>query len=155
MNPNLQTWAMRWGIPPQALSELLAVIEPAFTPQSDPDDSDEGAVMAEIRLDAPKYGARLWRNNRGAAVNPNGQPVRFGLGNDSSKIDKVWKSHDLIGIGLGGRFLSVECKKRGWRGPRTEHEHAQAAFGRTVIAHGGLATFATCAADVRRAFGIT
>lgn len=51
------------------------------------------------------YGGALWRNNNGAAmaVSKDGQggvktrQIRFGLGNDSSQLSKVYKSSDRIG----------------------------------------------------------
>ena len=69
-----------------------------------------------------------------------GRLIRFGLGNESPALNKVWKSSDLIGIlpvlvqpsHVGktlGVFLAVETKKPGWRlTPGDKRGQAQAAF---------------------------
>lgn len=76
----------------------------------------------EIRLEAAKRGIFLWRNNVGACKTEDGRFIRFGLANDSEKVNDVLKSADLIGIRpliitqemVGkkiGVFTSVEVKK--------------------------------------------
>ena len=79
-----------------------------------------------------------------------GTPVRFGLGNDSEKLNKVFKSSDLIGIGPGGMFVAVEVKAPGWKKPSNPREVAQANFIGAVQARGGLAGFATSIDDYMR-----
>jgi hypothetical protein len=111
---------------------------------------NETAVLAELRLEASRHGFTLWRNNSGAARDVGGRLIRFGLGNESAALWKVWKSSDLVGIGPGGRLLAVECKPPGWRWTGTAHELAQLAFLTNVIQLGGIAGFCTSADDLRK-----
>ena len=78
--------------------------------------------------------------------------IRFGLGNDSQKLNKVWKSSDLIGMtrvtstAVGqvfGVFTAIECKRPGWVAPENERDRAQASFISTVRSLGGIGGFAT------------
>lgn len=108
-----------------------------------------------FRLEAPTRGDILWRNNNGACLDETGRMIRYGLGNDSVKISKVWKSSDLIGIRrvriepehvghILGVFAAVEVKRPGWTGRTlTAHEQAQYAFHETVRGLGGIAGFAS------------
>lgn len=110
----------------------------------------ESTVQAAVRAEAGRLGVYLWRNNRGALPNPiTGVPVRFGLGNDSARLDKVLKSSDLIGWTVTGRIVSVECKPPGWRGPSNDRERAQAAWIDLVRKCGGIAGFVTSVEDLR------
>lgn len=78
------------------------------------------------RLAVQYAGGVAWRNNRGALPNPDtGIPIRFGLANDSSKLDKVFKTGDLVGFAPDGIFCMWECKPPGWRYTGTEREVAQ------------------------------
>ena len=108
----------------------------------------EAHTVARVRLRAMAYGVRLFRNNSGVATNPNGRPVRFGLGNDSAKLNAVLKSSDLIGLTQSGRFVAIECKRSGWRYRGTDAERAQLAFIDLVLACGGIAGFCTCEGDL-------
>jgi hypothetical protein len=112
--------------------------------------TSEAATQAAVRLEAQRRGVYLWRNNSGVLRDDRGVPVRFGLGNDSSRINAVLKSSDLIGIAPDGRFVAIECKAPGWRGARNDRERAQAAFLALVSSQGGYAGFATCAGDLDR-----
>jgi hypothetical protein len=116
-----------------------------------------------IRLAAPGVGVAMWRNNSGALQDKGGRTVRFGLGNDSAKLNKVFKSSDLIGIlpvtirpehvGMTvGVFLAVEVKdEKAWRGQASgEHQQAQENFLRTVRNLGGVGFFATSATDFEK-----
>lgn len=147
---DLFQWAVRWGVPRQAIDDLVA----RTTAAREDGENHEGDVQARIRLDAPKWGGALWRNNNGSAYNKQGRPVRFGVGNDSVKINRVWKSSDLVGIAPGGTFLAVECKREGWRWTGTDRERAQWNFLTNVQALGGRAGFATCVEDARRIAGL-
>lgn len=108
----------------------------------------EAQMQALIRLAFAGLSLTLWRNNRGAFKDATGRWVRFGLGNDSSKIDKVFKTPDLIGLTDQGRFVGIECKRPGWGGPRSPHEIAQKAAIDYIRQRGGVAGFATSIADV-------
>jgi hypothetical protein len=103
----------------------------------------ETDVQNLCRLEAQRLGAVLWRNNVGAMKDERGVPVRFGLANDSKRINEVLKSSDLIGIYLG-RFVSIECKEPGWvYSAMRSHDAAQHAWLQLVRLHGGLAGYAT------------
>lgn len=118
----------------------------------------ESAVQSHIRDRAPYLGVGLWRNNNGACQDATGRMIRYGLGNDSVKLNKVWKSSDLIGIlpvtiqpwhvgRVAGLFLAVEVKREDWTGHMGDHERAQAAFIQTVRDKGGVGYFARSVAE--------
>jgi hypothetical protein len=145
----LSQWAARWHIPPEALRELLDATGVLSTPR---DDSSEAAVVAQVRLEASEKGMRLYRNNVGACYDDKGNFIRYGLANDSEKMNKLIKSGDLIGIRpvlitpahVGhtiGQFLSRECKSGGWRWSGTDREIAQQNWINHVNALGGDAAF--------------
>lgn len=100
----------------------------------------EAPVQQEIILKAFQLGYALWRNNSGVAREEH-RHVRFGLGNDSEKINRVWKSGDLVGIGPNGRFMMVEVKHEGWKFTGTDREVAQANAINEVNQRGGIAFF--------------
>lgn len=105
----------------------------------------ETDVQNLCRLRAQELGVALWRNNVGALVDKRGIPVRFGLANDSAKLNERIKSHDLIGIAssMTGRFFSLECKWPGWIWVGDAHECAQLEWAHLVRRYGGLSGFAT------------
>lgn len=138
-------WAMKHGVQPAALYELGQIIGQRQV-QHVPNGQDD------IRLTVQSWGGMLLRNNSGAYTDKTRRVVRYGLGNDSAALNKVFKSSDYIGIAPGGKFLAVEWKPRGWRYmPGDEHTAAQATFLARVNELGGIGTFATCAGDVARA----
>jgi len=104
----LTEWANRWGIPPQAIAELAGISAVMPVPFDEAPHS-ESHVQAKVRLEAARKGVHLWRNNSGAGsvvepkkLCPRCQPlartfIRWGLGNDSAKLNEVVKSADLIG----------------------------------------------------------
>jgi hypothetical protein len=147
----IEQWALRWNIPAQAVAELLALPIPTAEIESDPAIRSESGVQAQLRVEAPRLSAHLWRNNSGAMTDAEtGNHVRFGLGNDSKKINDVFKSSDLIGITpvewhgrLFGVFTAVEVKKPGWTKPSSQRDRAQKNFLDTITRCGGIATFAT------------
>lgn len=141
-------WATKWNIPAAALEELRAVYTPSFFDGG----SSEASTQARLRVDAPKIGAALWRNNSGAVETEPGRWVRYGLGNDSKKLNDVFKSSDLIGITpvtvraehVGkafGVFTAVEVKHPGWKKPENDRDRAQESFLVAVCQHGGLGMF--------------
>ena len=153
---NLNQWAQRWNIPAECLHELDYVLTNAASTETDNNTSyaTESAVQQAIRLRASKRGCRLWRNNRGAVTTNDGRHIRFGLANDSTKINSVVKSSDLIGVTpvivkdshVGqklGIFTSIEVKAPGWVYTGGPHEEAQRAWINAIQAMGGFASVAT------------
>lgn len=125
----------------------------------------EAEVQQQIRLQAPKSGQILWRNNNGACFDDTGRLIRYGLAHDSKQINEVFKSSDLIGINpvvitqemIGrtiGQFFAVEVKPEGWTFPnetnRSEFARcdAQRNFINRVNEFGGLGMFAQGKDDV-------
>lgn len=104
----------------------------------------ESEAQKEIRAAAAKRGIKLFRNNVGVLINPQGVPIRFGLANESKNMCDILKSSDLIGYHIGtGRFVAVECKKPGWKYSGTAREIAQKNFLDLITKGGGAACFAT------------
>lgn len=112
----------------------------------------EAAVQQKTRLLATLKGMLLWRNNVGAYVDERGNRIRYGLCNDSAKLNASLKSSDLIGITpvtitpdmvgtVVGVFTAIECKEEGWCYMHTLRERAQLAFINLVKEHGGIAKF--------------
>ena len=137
----LHAWATAWHIPPEALTDLVTRLTVACDPGCHAPPETEAGVQARARLAAQQSGGILWRNNSGAVVDSTRRMVRFGLCNDSAKINAVLKSSDLIGIGPGGRFVARECKRPGWKYAGTERELAQLAFLTLVESLGGDGRF--------------
>ncbi|MDE2202696.1 MAG: hypothetical protein KGJ38_08210 [Burkholderiaceae bacterium] len=149
----LEDWALRWGISWDALHDLKTnLLRLDGLPAAVPGMS-EAAVQSRVRLEAAAKGLRLWRNNVGALEDKRGIPVRFGLANDSAALNKVLKSHDLIGLRptlitqahVGrtlGLFVSREIKEGSWHYTGTEHEIAQLNWANLINSFGGDAAFA-------------
>lgn len=117
-------------------------------------EESEAAAQNHIRLEASRKGKRLLRNNSGAGYDEKGNFMRWGLGNDSKKLNEILKSSDLIGIDpvlitpemvgtVIGQFLAREVKRPGWKYRGTKAEVAQLNFLELVISLGGNAAFAT------------
>lgn len=152
MTRDFHDWAVRWRVPPAAvveLAQLLGATDPVTMAGH-----GEAHVQSVVRLEAPAAGVRLWRNNVGALLDDRGIPVRYGLANESPKLNKRLKSSDLIGwrrvvitVADVGRtiaqFLARECKPGGWRYSGDEHEAAQLRWIELVASEGGDAKFAT------------
>lgn len=148
----INAWAIRWGIPIQALVELTQALAPNVT--IDSNETNETAVQNKLRLLAPKINCHLWRNNNGAAIDEKGRHIRYGLANDSKRINKKFKSSDLIGITpvsingqIVGVFTAIEVKKPGFTHPQTEREIAQSNYLECVNTAGGIGIFATSNED--------
>jgi hypothetical protein len=143
-------WAARWGLPDAAVTELVHLLAPAMlVPVKG---TSEEAVKSAVRLEAARTGTYLWRNNVGAGelIGEDGQRsfVRWGLANDSTGVNKVIKSADLIGIrphlvtqaDVGrtiGQFVSREVKAAGWKYRGTEREQAQLRWAALISKNGG------------------
>jgi len=150
----LEEWAIKWSIPSAALAELSSLPIPGDMLAHGAAGISEAAVSQRVRLAAAHKGIRLWRNNVGAVTTEDGRHIRFGLANDSAKMNKVLKSSDLIGItphvvktsDIGrtlGIFTSLEVKHEGWRYTGTEREEAQRTWLQAITNLGGVASFAT------------
>jgi hypothetical protein len=155
----IHAWAIRWSVPPAAIADLLATLGAAMTPDSTTAaPGSEAAVQNAVRMEAARrLNYRLWRNNVGCLPDRRGVPLRFGLANESDKINKIVKSSDLIGISPQGQFLAYEIKAPGWHYTGNQpcickphksqcnrcHEKAQMAFLTFINSMGGRAAFIT------------
>lgn len=151
---NLHEWAQRWGVPYAAIEDLRRQFGAINTDPPIVAGASEAAVQSVIRLEATRKGKRLFRNNVGAGYMQDGSFIRFGLANDSPRVNDECKSSDLIGISpelitvheVGqprGRFVAREIKAPGWQWSGTEREEAQLKFLELIAAYGGDAAFAT------------
>lgn len=152
----LTEWAARWTLSPECLSDLLATMGAASSPPPTVPDSrtSEAYVQSLVRLEAPRHGVYLTRNNVGALLDKRGVPLRYGLANESPAQNAKIKSADLIGIDgrpiepweVGrprGRLVSRECKRADWKWSGNEHEQAQLNWATLVTRYGGDAKFTT------------
>jgi hypothetical protein len=126
--------------------------------------ANEFPAQQEVRLEAGRIDAPLWRNNNGAFYDGIRQ-IRFGLGNDSKVVQDVTKSSDLIGItpilvmpNMVGRyvgvFTAVEMKEPDWHMVPSDHRaRAQLNFIENVKRHGGFAGFARNVEEYRKIIG--
>lgn len=125
----------------------------------------EDEIQQMIRAEASANGMGMWRNNNGALPDMTGRPVRFGLGNDSKKINETLKSSDLIGclpvvitqemVGqVVGIFVACEVKEENWTfNPNDKHEVAQLNYINLVKSKGGKAGFANSIDDFKKIIG--
>lgn len=147
----LHQWAIKHGVTAHALAELRAIMVPD-TGVPLVAGASEAAVQSQVRMDASKAGWRLWRNNIGAYKDEHGNFIRYGLCNDSAKMNELIKSSDLVGVrpvtvttgmvgSVIGQFVARECKAATWRYVGSEREQAQLRFIQMVTALGGDAKF--------------
>ena len=124
----------------------------------------EDEVQAKIRLEAPKQETTLWRNNSGALTDSSGRTVRYGLCNESKKLNDKFKSSDLIGFtevlitpSMVGKkiavFTAVEVKREDWTGKLDFRGTAQAAFINYILSKGGFAGFANSVDAFKKIIG--
>ncbi len=150
----LTNWAVKWGIPAEAIRDLQQQIGVAARVPTTVQGKSESAASNEVRLLAAEQGVRLFRNNVGALKDERGRLVRFGLANETAEQNRKCKSGDLIGIrtvvvtpAMVGRpvgvFVSREVKHQGWRYSGAGREAAQKAWIDFINAAGGDAAF-TC-----------
>lgn len=144
----LHEWSLKHGLSQYALTDLTAILDPGQPVGVAGHENSEAAVQANIQLEAARRGGALWRNNSGACVDQAGRMVRYGLANTSSRINDVFKSSDLIGMDGTGRFMAVEVKAPGFKGPRSDREKAQGNFLGKVRSMGGIGLFAQSVEDV-------
>jgi hypothetical protein len=154
----ISEWAARNQVSTTALMELLELLaDNDHSPEAaDPDKlASEARQQSIVRLEAPKHGVWLTRNNVGVLPNPDtGRPVRYGLANESKAQNQVVKSADLIGFrkrvilptDVGtviAQFVSRECKAEGWKFKGTARELAQQRWRDFININGGDAAFAS------------
>lgn len=150
---NLTEWSLRWQVPYAAVEDLRRQMGMINTDPPAVVGMSESAVQSLVRLEASRKGCRLFRNNVGAGYLENGSFIRFGLANDSDRLNQQIKSADLIGIEpvlitqemVGqtiGRFLSREIKAAGWQYSGTAREQAQLRWLELIASMGGNAAFA-------------
>lgn len=153
---NFHAWAIKWNVSFDALQDLMNMFATEERPADGMQDEIEAEVQQQIRVYAGTIGGVMWRNNSGTFMNPNDRLVRFGLGNDSAKLNKKYKSPDLVGLTrlTGGVLILCEVKRPGWTGPKTEHEVAQAAFLTHAASFGAKAGFATSVNDFKKIVGV-
>lgn len=110
----------------------------------------EADVQNWVRIRASEEGWRLWRNNVGVLKREDGTPVRYGLANDSTAVNRELKSADLIGIRrvlitqdmVGtyiGQFVSIECKPSDWKANSDKRLAAQIKWQELINMMGGHA----------------
>lgn len=146
---------------PQAAAELIALVGGTGNPlTSHTDGKSEAWAQQQQRLKVAHGGAMSWRNNVGATpakckhCGEKQQPIRYGLANDSAKLNKQIKSSDLIlaiprlitpaMVGLTiAQFGSIESKRPGWVYTGKEQEPGQAAWLALIRKLGGFACFST------------
>lgn len=153
------TWAAKH---PQAAAELQQMLGAIPWPATEiTDGKSEAWAQQRDRMTIAREGGMAWRNNVGATpakcpdCHAPQRPVRYGLANDSARLNQRVKSSDLVAIiprlitpaMVGttiGQFAAIEDKKPGWKfRPGDEHEQAQLAFLALVRRMGGYATFST------------
>lgn len=155
---NFNQWAARH---PQAAAELQALLGAVPWPANEhTDGKSEAWAQQQVRIKAARAGAMAWRNNVGATpakckhCGEKQQPIRFGLANDSAKLNESIKSADLIlaiprlirpeDVGHTiAQFGSVETKRPGWRYTGKGQEEGQAKWLALIQQLGGYATFST------------
>lgn len=123
---------------------------------------NEATVQDEVRLDnaATNMGI-LWRNNVGVLFDKSGRPIRYGLANDSARMNEEVKSSDLIGglpvtitPAMVGKtvfiFTAIECKAEGFTyNPNDKRQKAQNKYMEVVRKMGGIAGFASSVLEYR------
>lgn len=162
---NYDEWAAMY---PDAAIDLAKLTQDLTEPSGQPKSGTESAAQQQIRMAIARLGGLAWRNNVGATpaktkhicprcsfvFEETQQPVRYGLANDSAKMNERIKSADVIGIlprivtleDVGatiGQFIAIEAKAPGWEYRGGGREAAQMAFLSLVQRKGGKAQFST------------
>lgn len=127
--------------------------------------TSEAAITSLSQLECASIGLLTMRNNVGACLDAQGRMIRYGLMNESEKVNKEFKSSDVIGITpvmigpqhLGrvlGIFTALEMKASDWKyRPSDEHAKAQQRFISLVQAYGAIAGFVNDPAQIRKIIG--
>lgn len=155
MHDNLHQWAKDWGINPVAVHDLMNRLgygyEP-YMPDTVRDDFSEAATTQRMLLAAAAAGIYPWRNNVGSLPDETGRWIRYGLCNDTKKLNENYKSSDFIGPKpviitqemVGHKFAQFWCremKPADWRYTGQGREPAQLRFIELVLSLGGDAAF--------------
>lgn len=153
---------------PDAAYALESLLTRNTQSDSDADGYSEAWAQQRVRHQIAARGGLAWRNNVGATpakeqhkcprcffdFETKKQPTRYGLANDSAKMNKNIKSSDIIGVipvqilpeHVGqtfGLFVAVEMKRPGWKYTGKGREAAQAAFLSLCRSVGAHAEFST------------
>jgi hypothetical protein len=105
----------------------------------------ESALLREIRLEAPKLGVTLFRNNVGMLTDQYGNKVRYGLSVGSADLIGWMQQPWYDGTGAMAVFVAIECKA-----PGKKPTPQQLAFLDAVRTAGGIAGVAYSLDDFRR-----
>jgi hypothetical protein len=150
-----QRWAASY---PVAAASLLQALQGVAQPVTSPVGETEAWAQQQARFSVASQGALAWRNNVGAtptkcpSCGAKQQPIRYGLANDSTRLNREIKSGDLIlaiprlitpamvGTTIA-QFGSIESKRPGWHYTGKGQEAGQAAWAALVRGVGGYATF--------------
>ena len=156
---DFKQWAKRH---PQAAAELLSIQTDALS-LNVPEKAiskTEAWSQQNVRFDIARQGGFAFRNNVGAtpakckSCGAKQTPIRYGLANDSTQMNKRIKSSDLIlaiprlitqdmvGTKIA-QFGAVECKKPNWKYTGKDQEPGQAAWLSFIEHLGGFAKFST------------
>lgn len=140
---------------PEAARELRIMAAAALIPSAPGSEGyTEKAIAQRVRADAFAAGRVLWRNNVGSLLDARGVPVRYGLMNESKKMNERNKSPDYVGIKpvlitpahvgqVIGQFYAIETKDADWIYTGTPHEIAQLNAITVINNYGGDAKFST------------
>ena len=152
----LTEWAERFNIGPDALFSLYGILTAPLgsSELGDFEKNSETWVQNTLRVVASsREHTYLWRNNVGATSEPDGRQIRYGLCNESKKLNQRFKSSDLIGgtpivvtpSMVGKRlmvFTAIEVKRVDWSPGKDKHrERGQLRFINAVRAAGGIGFF--------------
>ena len=143
----MYSWAKDWGIPHEAVNNLIQRLTTATVDGNSTATTEKGASQ-RVRMQFAEAGHMMWRNNVGVLKDERGVPVRYGLANESSQMNKKIKSSDLIGVqqvlitssmvgSIIGQFVAREVKAPGWHYAATDREQAQFEFIKLVVSKGG------------------
>lgn len=146
-------WAKKHNVSKEALEDLYQMLVPPVNVSSN-DPRSESHVDSLVMLEASQKDVVLFRNNVGACKDERGRLIRYGLANESKKMNEKIKSSDRIGwrrvlitqdmVGHTiGQFVMREIKKSAWTGKTlSKHEQAQADFMLMGLLAGCDASFA-------------
>lgn len=157
-------WEKRHPVAAAELRALLGAVPWPVVPKKG-DGRSEAWAQQQVRMSVAEQGAMAWRNNVGATpakcphCGTKQQPIRYGLANDSSELNEVIKSHDLIlaiprkiqhsDVGkVIAQFGSIETKRPGWVYSGTPEEQGQLAWATLISQLGGFTAFSTGEIDL-------